>query len=1067
MSAHGREAVSKFFPTNDRREEVSLGCAAGKGSPESGSEGSHQCVRDGGRLPVTLGWSPKYMERLEHNLSLIAETESPRAMTRAIGGNIEPPTLNSEHRKQTTKAAGSKWLWLGLMVLLGSLSLVAAEPVRVEVFTAGVPENRAWPTNEVTQVADSYTESAFAFFHLPWQYASTGVRVDRSGPLLVRASATFKLPAGKYDLLLRARSGARLSVDGQKVVELAFPKPIEDGHDAVRTNFLSLGAFTRQRAPGDYEVLAEFTATGKAQTFTFETLLGGKRGKDLIRVEPGETLIAVSRAGKNEFHLLAPKLDVPLTDAGWAKYRLARELTYDEWESARRAKSRALHAGYWNMRHEAAREFVRQNPVAQPAPTGLAANNALDEFINARIERAQAGAKEQKGTVQFHRDVLPILEKNCLSCHSTKPKGGLRLDSLSALLRGGDSEEPGIVVGQPEKSPFIQRINPKDVDDIMPPKGERLTTAQIDILARWVAEGAVWPEEAPVENLAVTPLTTDGEFIRRVTLDTIGLFPTAAEVRAFAADKRMDKRERLIERLLAENRWADHWVGFWQDLLAENPNLVNATLNNTGPFRWWIYESFRDNKPMDMFITELIRMEGGAYDGGPAGFSLAALNDSPMVAKAGIISSALLATEMKCARCHDAPYHRSTQADLFHLGAMLAKQSVEVPKTSTVALGKLPTDRKPLIQVTLKAGDKLTPEWTLKNLMGEALPPGFIEANADSRTQLAALITAPQNERFAEVMVNRVWHRYFGRGIVEPLHDWENARASHPELLKWLAREFVSHDYDLKHVARLVLNSQAYQRQARTEADANRLFAAPIKRRLSAEQLVDSLFTAYGKDFDTGLVCIDVDSGRTPKLALNFGEPRRAWQFVYTANDRDRPSLNLPRAQVITELMAAFGWEGNRQEPISVRKNEPNPLQPALLANGTASLWITRLSEDSGMTELALKKQSVEKLVEEVFLRVLGRMPKEAERAKFVTLLKPGYEKRVLSQTAPLIASVPRPYVSWANHVVAEANVLRQVEEVEAREGPAPTVRLQADWRMRMEDFLWALLNSPETIYIP
>ena len=224
--------------------------------------------------------------------------------------------------------------------------------------------------------------------------------------------------------------------------------------------------------------------------------------------------------------------------------------------------------------------------------------------------------------------------------------------------------------------------------------------------------------------------------------------------------------------------------------------------------------------------------------------------------------------------------------------------------------------------------------------------------------RLAALITAPQNERFAEVMVNRVWHRYFGRGIVEPLHDWENAKASHPEMLKWLARDFVSHDYDLKHVARLILNSQAYQRQARTDADANRLFAAPIKRRLSAEQLVDSLFTAYGKDFDTGLVCIDVDSGRTPRLALNFGEPKRAWQFVYTANDRDRPSLNLPRAQVITELMTAFGWEGNRQEPISVRKNEPNPLQPALLANGNplgvvvAALFFGALRKGSLLMEV-------------------------------------------------------------------------------------------------------------------
>ena len=974
--------------------------------------------------------------------------------------------MRMECHSQSHRFTGHTLLGIAFLLFTSLLGAFAKEPIKVEILTQGVPDNRAWPTNTLTTIADSYSEPAFAFFYLPWQYTSTGVRTERSGPLLLRAEATLKLPAGKYDLLLRARSGARLKVDGQTVMELPFPKPIEDGHDAVRTNFLSLGDFTRQRAPGDYETLATFTANGKNQTFSFETILGGKRAKELIRVEPGETLVAISRHGANEFHLLAPKLDTPFTDAGWAKYRLARETVYDQLESARRSETRAQHASYWAMRHEAAKAFAQKHPAPQPPVTDQAANNTIDQFVNAHIAKALANGKTQKGSVEFYRDVLPVLEKNCLSCHSGKPKGGLKLDALAAALKGGDSEKPAIVPNHPEKSTLIERLNPANAEDIMPPKGERLASAQIEIMSRWIKEGAVWPDEPPVAKLTIMPLTTDAEFIRRVTLDTIGLFPTPAEIRAFVADKSADKRAKLIDRLLADSRWADHWVGFWQDLLAENPNLVNATLNNTGPFRWWIYESFRDNKPLDMFITELIRMEGGAYDGAPAGFSLAALNDSPMAAKAGIISSALLATEMKCARCHDAPYHQSKQADLFHLAAMLAEKPVEIPKTSSVSLDKFAA-RKPLIQVTLKPGDKLSPEWTLKNLMPDELPPGFVPPNADSRTHLAALITAPQNERFAEVMVNRIWHRYFSRGLAEPLHDWEKAKITHPDLLKWLAREFISHGYDVKHVVRLILNSQAYQRQSHTDADANRLFAAQAKRRLSAEQLVDSLFTAYGKDFDTGLVCIDVDSGRPPRLALNFGEPRRAWQFVYTANDRDRPSLNLPRAQVITELMSAFGWEGNRQEPISVRKNEPSPLQPALLANGTASLWLTRLSEDSGLTELCLKKQSVDTLVDEVFLRVLGRSPKENERAKFVALLKPGYEKRILTQKIPLTVQAPKPYVSWANHVVAEANVLRQKEEVEAHQGPAPTVRLNTDWRMRMEDFLWALLNSPETIYLP
>jgi hypothetical protein len=100
-------------------------------------------------------------------------------------------------------------------------------------------------------------------------------------------------------------------------------------------------------------------------------------------------------------------------------------------------------------------------------------------------------------------------------------------------------------------------------------------------------------------------------------------------------------------------------MGYWQDVLAENPNILNPTLNNTGPFRWWLYESLRDNKPMDFFVTELLRMKGSERLGGPAGFATASQNDVPMAAKGTIIGAAFLGVEMKCARCHDAPTAKS------------------------------------------------------------------------------------------------------------------------------------------------------------------------------------------------------------------------------------------------------------------------------------------------------------------------------------------------------------------------------------------------------------------------
>ena len=260
----------------------------------------------------------------------------------------------------------------------------------------------------------------------------------------------------------------------------------------------------------------------------------------------------------------------------------------------------------------------------------------------------------------------------------------------------------------------------------MPPKGNPLTAEQIATLTKWISEGAHWPE-MKVENTTMTALTDDLSFLRRVFLDTVGVPPSLDEIAKFTGDKErrhpavgvsdgrmpslLDRAE-VIDYLLNDKRWADHWMGYWLDVLAENPNMLNPTLNNTGPFRWWIYESLLDDKPMDLFVTELVRMKGSERFGGPAGFGVASQNDVPMAAKGTIVSTAFLGVEMKCARCHDSPTGKSMQEDLFQLAAMLKTQPLEVPKTSSVPLDKISAGgRKPLIQVTLQPGTKVEPKW--------------------------------------------------------------------------------------------------------------------------------------------------------------------------------------------------------------------------------------------------------------------------------------------------------------------------------------------------------------------
>jgi hypothetical protein len=649
-------------------------------------------------------------------------------------------------------------------------------------------------------------------------------------------------------------------------------------------------------------------------------------------------------------------------------------------------------------------------------------------------------------------------------------KGDLRLDVREKALLGGSGDGPAIVPHDPEASAMIQRIITDDPEYVMPAKGDPLLAREIDLLRRWIAEGAIWPEFAN-STLELTSLADDATFLRRVYLDTVGVVPTEAEMASFFADCSPDRRQTVIDRLLADPRWADHQMGYWLDVLAENPNLIQPMLNNTGPFRWWLYESFLDNKPLDLFVTELIRMEGSEHFGGPAGFAAASQNDVPMATKGIIVGAAFLGIEMKCARCHDSPTHRWKQKDLFGLAAMMERKPIKVPETSSVPMGPLSLGgRKPLIEVTLPPGSIVTPEWPFSELCDEQTVANIAEDPENSRDQLAAFITAPQNDRFAQVMVNRIWQRLMGRGLVASLGDWEKSLPSHPELLRWLSRELVRSGYDMKAVTRLILTSHAYQRAVDTRLhEASVLFNAPAPRRISAQQLVDSLFSATGKPFVVEPLNIDLDSIRTVDRALDLGTARRAWMLPSTSNERDRPSMMLPRIQAVGEVMEVFGWRSVRADPTDgTQPSEPNVLQPALMANGTMMLWLTRLSDDHGLTRLALDDQPLSRLVDRLYQRLFTREPSAVERQHLEVWLSPGYATRIASvDSQAQIAPAPaRRYVSWANHMTAEANRLRLEEESEARRGDAPTQRLTAAWRERLEDTIWALLNDPEWIYI-
>ncbi len=958
---------------------------------------------------------------------------------------------------------------------------VAPGLIAVRLFE-GLPGHDRWAAEEriPAEPLVGWETPDFVFHRLPKRYDDWGVRDSWKPTVLLQAAAEVELPSGEHHLLLRARGLSRVWLDDEVVARTGLRKGSTDGHQPVRPLADPPLAGHRRVGYGDQEVIVPLLIKA-AGTYRIglESLVGGAK----LRAEPGETLLAIQMQGSDAFELLRPYgvtsspvrvIDPEIEDA------LARaERQLDSLDTAMRRRAAASQDEYWAGRHEAARQWVAVHPAPEIPTSSDRRQNPIDAFLATKIAQAKAeiAADSHGDSTHFQQHVLPILRDNCFRCHDENAEGGLQLTSRAAVLAGGDSGDPAVVPHDLDASLLIARVRSDDEGEQMPPSGG-LTEAQVETLEQWVARGVSWGRALAPEAITPAPILDDAAFMRRVYLDCWGLPPSEAEAREFLFSQDSDKRAKLIDRLLADERVADQWVGYWQDVLAENPNIVKPSLNNTGPFRFFLHESIRDNRPLDRMVTELVMLRGSEREGGSAGFGMAADNDAPLATRSIVLASAFLGIDLQCARCHDSPYHSTTQQDLFALSAMIARKPVTVPKTSTVAPGffEQHKGRQSLIKVTLQPGVPVQPAWPFAAATGAADDPSaaaLMQQPEDSRERLATLITSPANERFAAVIVNRVWKRLLGAGLIEPADDWEAKRASHPELLTWLSRQLVVSGYDMQHLMRLIMTSDAYARTAtgsNLEATAeDRFFAAPDRRRLSAEQIVDSLFFASGHPMQTEEVTFDSDGLRPAGTMISLGHPKRAWEFATLANERDRPSLALPRAQAITDVLGAFGWNGSRQNALTDRDSDPNVLQPGILSNGVMASWITRVSVDSELANLAVRAGSANALNESLFLRFLGRLPTPRESELYAAALTEGFDQRLLpseqiTHPKPL---PPLSHVSWSNHLRSEANVIKVEMERRARVGDPPDPRLHPSWREAYEDVVWALINSPEFVWVP
>ena len=341
----------------------------------------------------------------------------------------------------------------------------------------------------------------------------------------------------------------------------------------------------------------------------------------------------------------------------------------------------------------------------------------------------------------------------------------------------------------------------------------------------------------------------DSAFLRRVSLDLVGLLPDAAAAQAFAADTSADKRAKLIDRLLADKgAYAEHWMTFWNDLLRNDEQ--NYILVTRQPITPWLYKALENNKPYDEFAAELIsppdQQSAGFVKGLLWEFS-SSVSDTPPMQAAQSTAQVFQGVNLKCASCHDHFSKSWKLLDSWSLASFFT------------------TDRLELYRCDKPTGQQAAPKFLFAGL-GQ-LPQG---AEGTAKLDLLArMVTRPINPRFAKVIVNRLFKRLVGQGLLPDLDDLDDQRAFHPALLDWLADDLMRHDYDLKYLLRLVATSELYALESLPPAaDVLEPFAGPRRRRLTCEQFQDGVATV---------------TGYWPKVAtMNVpiaGEQIRAWRY--------------------------------------------------------------------------------------------------------------------------------------------------------------------------------------------
>ena len=520
--------------------------------------------------------------------------------------------------------------------------------------------------------------------------------------------------------------------------------------------------------------------------------------------------------------------------------------------------------------------------------------SALAGFFTAGSSCAFAASPAPGSVTFFEEKIRPVLAEHCYKCHSAKAvklKGGLRLDHREGLLKGGDTG-PAIASQKLEDSLLLKSLRHPDKDLLMPPDGQ-LPAEVIANFEKWVKAGAPFPDatasaasakdakpwwDAVAEKdllpaaraihqvvdhyvaakLAQSkakpaPAASDANFIRRLTLDLAGRIPTAAEVRAYVAATEPDKAARLVERLMSAPGFVRHQVTEFEWLLTEGQG---------SGFRDYLTRAISEGRRWDRVFKEVIAGDTATPEtkGADAFLRTRAKDLDKLVTD---VSVRFFGVNISCAQCHDHPLVPAWKQDHYYgMKSFFSRTFEHGEFVGESAYGT--------ISFKTTAGD--TKQARLMFLSGDAVEePAAPEPNEAQKKEEKRLLEetkknkqpmpAPKFSRrallaeaslkpghegfFARAVVNQVWLRLFGHGLVMPVDQMHGQNApSHPALLQWLARDLAQHDYDVRRLVRGLVQSTAYARSSQWSEGARPdagLFAVAQPRALTPQQVGASL----------------------------------------------------------------------------------------------------------------------------------------------------------------------------------------------------------------------------------